>query len=864
MEKSHKQLIMPGAPYTRLEEVPEGPSSLEEDLHLSLRDSLESDTESLAQERRYQFELQKRIHQNEGAYGSYEDTPRDHSNNTEEEEEEEEEGDVYDSLDEPTFRQVRRGRTTDNEDQRTPPHRGKQAVRRTGYEDDYAELRYNPNWRENLGEPRIIAMTGNQDEVLGESYGMSEESPRKPWEEEEEREGPVFKDQKHAVNKQAPAVSFSVSRTETDLETKPKLPSTPYLREKILQQEPSALNYERQSKHKTAREHRAMRNHRQPEPPREYHRDSVGAAEIDEGMNFMDQQSERSNGAVENKEQAHYSEKRAHKSNVKQVKPREDFVERNKVTLGRNAPKQGSYLHKHSQKRDTGSQPQEVLRATEEPRSIGSRESPEEVLDPEDRWQQRAQELQVQNKVRKAPERGGNNQTGSRKPPRPPDSQNHRGRQRQRVPVDVPENRHQFPESHPYHSSPAYADVLVIDNLDSHQTSPLGSYSSSMASAMNRSSYTPLKQKAPTVNLNINLNTSSDFLPFVSQDHQQTYINLAPPHDYGGKAVFQSPRAHSKPRFQEHPNPQERISPCYPQQFSRPPLATPPKPHPSYNHFQGYHDQISQAVPQYRARGRQRQDPTVCDHHDTRKDHHRARFSPPHQMPSHHRQNLDPWSGHLNQPSQWPDGSQPPEQRGHSYTVLPPIGHTAASDSELRERVGEPRGGTMQRSSSEGYLAQMEKQKQLKEGANYKAYTLRDYKNLKQDVQLGGLGQTHQVSEETAEKIKRQRHYSNQVKEQNMKMNKNPYASTRKPQSNENTEDTPRKKALEYARNIPKPKPPPQPRGAAEKLTKRGLTEHARYLEDLDLSQLATLEMLQRRHEEEKQIVSTFKALHVA
>ncbi|MGH0157554.1 UNVERIFIED_CONTAM: hypothetical protein FKN15_033864 [Acipenser sinensis] len=768
MEKSHKQLIVPGAPYTRLEEVPEGPSSSDEDLHLSLRDSLESDTESLAQERRYQFELQKRIHQNEGAYGSYEDTPRDHSNNTEEEEEEE--------------------------------------------GPDYAELRYNPNWRENLGEPRIIAMTGNQDEVLGESYGMSEESPRKPWEEEEEREGPVFKDQKHVVNKQAPAVSFSVSRTETDLETKPKLPSTPYLREKILQQEPSELNYERQNKHKTAREHRAMRNHRQPEPPREYHRDSVGAAEIDEGMNFMDQQSERSNGAVEKKEQAHYYEKHAHKSNMKQVKPREDFVERNKVTLGRNAPKQGSYLHKHSQKRDTSSQPQEVLRATEEPRSISSRESPEEVLDPEDRWQQRVQELQVQNKVRKAPERGGNNQTGRRKPHRPPGSQNHRGRQCQRVPVDVPEDRHLFPESHPYHSSPAHADVLVIDNLDSHQTSPLSSYSSSMASTMNRSSYTPLKQKAPTVNLNINLNTSSDFLPFVSQDHQQTSINLAPPYDYAGKAVFQSPRAHSKSRFQEHPNPQERISPCYSQQFSRPPLATLPKPHPSYNHFQGYHDQISQTVPQYRARG-----------NDTRKDHHRAR------------QNLDPWFGHLNQPSQWPDSSQPPEQRGHSYTVLPPIGHTAASDSELRERVGEPRGGTIQRSSSEGYLAQMEKQKQLKEGANYKA-----------------------------EKIKRQRLYSNQVKEQNMKMNKNPYVSTRKPQSNENTEDTTRKKALEYARNIPKPKPPPQPRGAAEKPTKRGLTEHARYLEDLDLSQLATLEMLQRRHEEEKQVVSTFKALHVA
>ncbi|XP_041098392.1 jhy protein homolog [Polyodon spathula] len=130
MEKSGKKLIMPGTPYTRLEEVPEGPSSLEEDLHLSLHDSLELDTESLAQERRYQFELQQRIHENEGAYRSFEDTPRDHSNNSEEEEEEEEEGDdVYDSLDEPAFKQVQRGRTTDNQDQSTPPHRGKQGVR---------------------------------------------------------------------------------------------------------------------------------------------------------------------------------------------------------------------------------------------------------------------------------------------------------------------------------------------------------------------------------------------------------------------------------------------------------------------------------------------------------------------------------------------------------------------------------------------------------------------------------------------------------------------------------------------------------------------------------------------------------------
>lgn len=42
---------------------------------------------------------------------------------------------------------------------------------------------------------------------------------------------------------------------------------------------------------------------------------------------------------------------------------------------------------------------------------------------------------------------------------------------------------------------------------------------------------------------------------------------------------------------------------------------------------------------------------------------------------------------------------------------------------------------------------------------------------------------------------------------------------------------------------------------------KENFTEHAQYLEDLDISQLVALEMLQKRHEEEKKAVAHFRAL---
>lgn len=49
-----------------------------------------------------------------------------------------------------------------------------------------------------------------------------------------------------------------------------------------------------------------------------------------------------------------------------------------------------------------------------------------------------------------------------------------------------------------------------------------------------------------------------------------------------------------------------------------------------------------------------------------------------------------------------------------SYTVLPPIGKTTTGDPELGRDIAAQRFTFMQRSSSEAYLAQMRREKQLK------------------------------------------------------------------------------------------------------------------------------------------------------
>ncbi|KAM7398638.1 hypothetical protein PAMA_006515 [Pampus argenteus] len=146
-------------------------------------------------------------------------------------------------------------------------------------------------------------------------------------------------------------------------------------------------------------------------------------------------------------------------------------------------------------------------------------------------------------------------------------------------------------------------------------------------------------------------------------------------------------------------------------------------------------------------------------------------------------------------------------QGSGSYAVLPPIGKT-----EMELCPGQSVNTTYptDTSSADGYLAQMEKQKQLRARVTYKAYSLKDYKQLMPDVTLQGLGPDYTAVEKTA---------------------------------------------LEYAKTIAKPM-------LREKHQSEGFTERTPRLEGLDVSQLASLERLRKRHEEEKQAVALFRKVH--
>lgn len=77
-------------------------------------------------------------------------------------------------------------------------------------------------------------------------------------------------------------------------------------------------------------------------------------------------------------------------------------------------------------------------------------------------------------------------------------------------------------------------------------------------------------------------------------------------------------------------------------------------------------------------------------------------------------------------PELWPSEEErvgpfvAPTQISAPYTVLPPIGRADDIDTELSSAISEQQLNPIHRSSSEGYLSQMEKHRQLKAKTHYK------------------------------------------------------------------------------------------------------------------------------------------------
>ncbi|XP_045572217.1 jhy protein homolog [Salmo salar] len=828
-----------GKIYVRLKDEHRKPCPLKPEVGLSLWDAAESDTESLVQERDYQFELQRRI----GVESGDQNMTQPQEEDTDGSCLDEGELHVYDSLEVSALRQ--------NKNNVQQQSRDKEVSRQIHFDDTYAELRYNPNWRTNLEGARQFDRMTPQLPLEEESYNSDEQSEESHSERGQELSGSGG----HTyIFSRSPALAESMTPEITSNELQSKHPLTSYhlhpLQNEVTREVSPAFSYHlhqnqvigdslpesthaspgvpsekamERNPHQRVKANRGVRNPTnatggeiQASSPDLEDRYRETHDRYDRAFQLQNSMSSKSNGS-------------RHLSSRKPDIPREDIIERNRVTLGINTAKQGSYLRAHVQQKEMKSDsPNQVCDTTEEITIGGNQEeeSQGDNSDPELRWLQKTQQLKVTQISKEK-------QAQQRVNPKPP----------QAPPTDTtrPAARTQA-HSHPHHSP----HLQALSDTDSQ--------SSILDTQPQQPQHIPLTQ-SPTVHLNIN--TSSKLLAFMHCSHQDTVLTIPKPcsgpspqrkpqsiDGYSPNAnvplrntILVNPYSHPGPHPcpQDHGSlqlalvPQADVSPLSPGRGSRSSQGFPGMPPLCQGSREPPHLWHQENAPL------QRENHVVLQYDD--EDSHRSTYTAETKYSS------------------------------SSYTVLPPIGKTTTGDPELGRDIAAQRFTFMQRSSSEAYLAQMRREKQLKERVIYKAYTLKDYKQLKQDVYLGGLGPDYTITEITAEKMRRQKLYSNVIREQNKKISRIPFLpAARNPVGSNNKDNmVPRRKALEYARSILRPKVVPQaqqPKTREPERAQGALRGNTRLREGLDLSQLATVEALRKRHEQEKQTVARFNVVH--
>ncbi|XP_058543075.1 jhy protein homolog [Neofelis nebulosa] len=196
---------------------------------------------------------------------------------------------------------------------------------------------------------------------------------------------------------------------------------------------------------------------------------------------------------------------------------------------------------------------------------------------------------------------------------------------------------------------------------------------------------------------------------------------------------------------------------------------------------------------------------------------------------------------------------QPNEGASPSVT-FPPILSRVESESQLSAETSHRNQMKVSQSNSEGHLFQLEKGKKHRKSSSTKSAKLKGYQ--KRDVKLGGLGPDLESIRDKMQKLIQKKEYARQVQEYNAKtLSLLPKPQTAKTKSKS---AIPRQKALEYAKTIPKPKPS----NLTDQASKEKKNPTYARKEDA-LPEISLLEILQSRHEREKQAVAAFKALHI-
>ncbi|CAK6971676.1 jhy protein homolog [Scomber scombrus] len=711
-------------------------------------DSVELDTESLAQERAYQQQLQMRIgHHDPNKYilPQKENTNMLQQGDGEDDDVSDDESKdrlVYDSLEVAAHSRIKKNPTFLQTEYLDTQRDEREEISQLLSDDAYSDLRYDPNWRTNL--IGADCFNDSPQSSFDEYYQIPKEKSSRLG---GDRQEVVIKRGYRYICNTSPAVVATPHMTGNECDQPYRLHpqdgqnsfiQSPHPHKHAVQLRSPEVDLSRptnistkndrggfEGKHQNSCDKAGVDISRSPELTE--NSEDINAVYIQEFQSDYHHELRRTQGESIQTQQTSSSTLKSSKvlSNKKQERLNEDIVERNKITLGRHASKYGSYARVHAVK------------------------------------QEMPQNLNTVTKISK-------------------------GKKAQRKETSSPSRQQQPP-------APG-VEAEWGDCLSSPLASPAAV---TQPKPQKMTSSQPLP---PTIQFNINLNT----VPFLQQNSDDAIMNLASLHE----SEFQY-----------------AMSPLYQQR--KPGKST-------YMCPEGLHTELHHRHQENRPEQWQSTTalkwPLYCEEED-------QKWSPDKPF----RQNLS-----RTPTSTWSQGSG-------SYTVLPPIGkQVMVKEPELCPPQSVNTTYPIYTHSSGGYLVQMEKQKQLRERVTYKAYSLKDYKQLKPVVTLQGLGPDYTATEKT-------KLYSNVIREQNKKISRIPFLLAKDPEGN--GKKVPRMKALEYAKTISRPPVQSQPK-LRQKHQSEGFTEHTPHMEGLDVSQLATLELLRKRHEEEKQAVALFRKVH--
>nr|XP_027786244.1 jhy protein homolog isoform X3 [Marmota flaviventris] len=509
-------------------------------------------------------------------------------------------------------------------------------------------------------------------------------------------------------------------------------------------------------------------------------------------------------------------------------KSKQYFVEKNKLTLGLPSPKTDSYLQLHNRKRGE-THPEQIyypIRVTGKTSVQNAKEMENAAIDPEDKWHQRAQQLKIYQEHWSQYEG-----TKSSNVPRSQSSEIASGQQ--------PSKRPAKPKARRQHKLQIGLKSFMTKELIVSQ----GNQNDIPRQQQNQNQPIDASVKhGSTVLTNASNNDLQDSRAFRSQDPKVTSNIFAPP-----KQAFERVLYKNSTGYHSMLNINKERGQCRDEEERRFPYQQLPIYALSNSDLNNLNELSKRQV--FLS---QKESQSVYDMNVQRSTEKRKQPKQPFTETKY--KNLEMlWKFHPSSDSQpvraSPDSRltqimeqhqqalvqltdvQPtdvqPSKGSSSSIMLPPISSRVESESQLSPERSQRNQMKITRSNSEGYLFQLEKGKKHRKRSSIKM-----------------------------QKLIQQKEYAKQVQEYNMKT----LSVLSKPQTakTENKSAIPRQKALEYAKTIPKPK--------SSNLTDQSSKEsknptYERRKESLP--EISLLEILQSRHEREKQAVAAFKVLHI-